>query len=159
MRRSVQSSFHITLSTLIGVICVGVLALPVAAQGGNRTTNKKVKSPTVLVAKPAARTTPEVNDQSGKINLALFVLDPNDLAARESGTKAKRSASRSLNLDDTAVSTDTSVRVKNTRRSRETTGMSQAELFRSKNAWKRDDLDGDGVPNIVDRYPFDPSRH
>src|SRR5690242_6111925 len=145
------------------VVVAAALALPAAAQ------NTKPKKSTA--AKPAqnngrtivieAYPHSDPNDNGAgpaqTKNLARHVLDKDELNARESGRAAKQTASRALNPDRSQAGTDSNGKPRKLKKDAET-GLSHADRYRSKNAWKRNDFDGDGNPNIADLWPFDPAR-
>ena len=149
------------------IICcamaAAVIALPAAGQN-NRNKKSTAARPAqdkgriiVIEAYPHSDPNDIGTGSAQNKNLAKHVLDQDELNARESGREAKQTASRALNPDRSQAETDANGKPRKLKRYAET-GLSQADRYRTKNAWKRNDFDGDGNPNIADLWPFDPAR-
>jgi hypothetical protein len=86
------------------------------------------------------------SERTGKeINLAQFVFSNEELAERRAARQGSKSIPSAYHLrtpDETAGAAQIVTTKRGTRIERR--AVSNAYLYRTKNAWKRDDIDGDG---------------
>ena len=151
MKRTLRSPIHmIAMSACMSWVVVQ----PVHGQGTAKRAPVEKPAAKVLEAKPAAKAEPREKGDGHTHNLARFVLDPDEVTARTVGVTQK-TRTRDIEVDESAAN---SAAGQKGRRSKERKEVNLKDPPATPNGWKRNDFDGDGIPNLTDRHPFDPRQ-
>ena len=107
---------------------------------------------------PRTSVRPATERTGREINLARFVFSEEELAQRRAAREGRKSVQSVYHFQKPEEPSAEQQPATKNGRHRERAAVSKAYSYRDKNAWKRNDIDGDGVPNLMDLYPYDPSK-